>query len=85
MSFEYRRSVGIAFCQKIRTSKLYLILKKIIIKWMTKTQTPIKQISLFNAHERLKSPPPIHSLNFTSYPIPMFLILGLKFKLKSKL
>ena len=33
----------------------------------------------------LKSPPPVHSLNFTSYPIPMFSILGLKFKLKSKL
>ena len=44
-----------------------------------------KTDSLFNDYDCLKSPPPVHSLNFTSFLIPMFLILGLKFKLKSKL
>ena len=33
----------------------------------------------------LKIPFPVHSSFFTSYPIPMSSILGLKFKLKSKL
>ena len=59
--------------------------KKIITKDMTYTQTITKQISLFNAYERLKFPPPVHSLNFATYPILMFSILGLKFNLKSKL
>ena len=48
-------------------------------------QTATKSISLFNDYERLKSPSPVHSLNFTSYLIPMFSILSLKFKLKSKI
>ena len=68
----------------MRTSKLYAISMKIINKGMTYTQTITKQISLSNAYERLKSPTPVRSLNFTRYPIPMFSILGLKFKLKSK-
>ena len=85
MSFKCRRNVASALCQKMRTQKLYNILKNIITKGMTYTQNTTKQISLFNAYERLKSPPLGHSSNFTSNPIPMFSILGLKFKLKSKL
>ena len=67
----------------MRARKLYGILKKIITKLMTYTQTAKKSISQFNAYERLKSVPPVHSLNFTNYQFPMFSILGLKFKLKS--
>ena len=67
----------------MRTQKLYVILKKIINKRITYTQTATKPISLFNASERLKSPPPLLSLNSTGYPMTMFLISGLKFELKS--
>ena len=35
MSFKCRRSVGSTLYQKIRTSKLYVVLKKIITKGMT--------------------------------------------------
>ena len=66
MSFKCRRSVGSVVCQKMRTPKLYFILKKIITKGMTYMQTTTKQISLFNAYECLKYPPSVHSLNFTS-------------------
>ena len=85
--FKYRKSVASALYEKMRTPKLYVILKKILIKGMTYTQTTIKQIRLFNAFEHLKYPPSVHSLkfNFTSYLILMFSILSLKFKLKSKL
>ena len=38
-----------------------------------------------NYYERLKSPPLFTVPFIINYPIPMFLILGLKFKLKSKL
>ena len=41
-------------------------------------------ISLLNVYEHLKCPPPVHSLNFSSYATPMFSIFGLKFKMKSK-
>ena len=85
MLFKCRKSVGCALCQKMRTPKLYVILKKIITKGMTYTLTATKQFSLLNAYKRLKYPSPVYSLNFTSYPILIFLILGLKFKLKSKL
>ena len=51
---------------------------------MAYTHTATKPISLFNAYERLKSPP-LLSLNFAGYAIPMFSISGLKFKLKSEL
>ena len=40
-----------------------------------------KQISLFNAYQRLKYPPPVHNLNFTNYLTLMFSILGLKVKI----
>ena len=70
---------------KNEDTSLYVILKKIITTDMTYTQTTTKQISLFNADERLKYPPLVHSLNFASYPILIFSILCLKFKLKSKL
>ena len=36
---------------------MYIILKEIITKGMTYTQTTTKSISLFNIYERLKSPP----------------------------
>ena len=52
---------------------------------MTYTQTATKSIHLLSADDRFKSPSPVHSLIFTSYPIPMFSILGLKFKLNYKL
>ena len=64
---------------------MYIILKKIITKRMTYMQTTTKSISLFKAYEHLKSPSPVHSLNLTGYLIPMFPILVLKFKLKTKL
>ena len=60
--------------------KQYVILKKIFSKEITYKQTTTKQINLFNAYERLKSPPSVHILNFTSYSILMFSILGLKIK-----
>ena len=69
----------------MKTPKLYVILKNVITKGMTYTQTSTKQIRLFNAYERLKLSLPVDSLNFTGYLIPMFSILGLKFKFKSKL
>ena len=69
----------------MRTLKLYVILKERITKGMTYAQTATKPISLFNAYEHLKSTSPVHCLNFTGYPIPMFPILVLKFKLKTKL
>ena len=81
MSLKFLRSVCCAFCQKMKTPKLYVILMKIITKEMTYTEIAIKSISLFNEYYRLKSPPPVHSSFFTSYLIPMFSILGLKFKL----
>ena len=84
MSFKCHRSVESALHQNLRTPKLYVILKRIITKGMTYTQTATKSISLFKAYESLKSFPPVHSLNFTSYPIPMFSVLGLKFMLRSK-
>ena len=65
---------------KNEDTKLYIILKKEITKGITYTQTTSKPISLFNGYERLKSPPLVHSLKFTSYLIPLFSILGLKFK-----
>ena len=43
---------------KMRTQKLCVILKNIITKGMTYTQTETKSIRLFNAYERLNSPPP---------------------------
>ena len=64
MSFKCRRSVGSALCQNMRTPKLYVILKKIITKRMTYTQTTTKSISLSNAHERLKSAPPLFTVHF---------------------
>ena len=85
MTLKCYKSVGSALYQKKMKPKLYIILKKIIIKGMTYTQTATKSINLYNAYDRLKSPPPVHSSFFTSYLIPMFSILGLKFKLKSKL
>ena len=36
---------------------MYITLKKIITKGMTYKQTATKSIILFNAYERLKSPP----------------------------
>ena len=69
---------------KNKDTKAVRFLKK-INKGMTCTQTATKSISLFNAYERFKIPTPVHSLHFTNSPILMFLILGLKFKLKSKL
>ena len=67
MTLKCYRSVGSALYQKMRKSKLYIILKKIIIKGMTYTQTATKSINLFNAYERLKSPPPftVHFLLVT--------------------
>ena len=82
MSFKCRRSVGRALCQKMRTPKFYVILKKIIFKGMNYMHTATYLISL-NAYERLKYPTPVRS--FTSYPISMFSILGLKLKLKSRI
>ena len=85
ISFKNWRNVGSALYQKMWTSKLYVILKKIITKGMIYWQTARESINLFNAYERLKSPFTVPSSFFTKYPIPMFSILGLKFKLKSKL
>ena len=54
MSFKCRRSVGKALYQKMRTPKLYVILKKIVSR-VTYPQTERKMISLFNVYDRLKS------------------------------
>ena len=84
MSFKSRRSNGSALYQKMRTLKLYIILKKIIPKGMTYMPTATKSVSLFNTYERLKFPPPF-TVHFLLVTRPDFSILGLKFKLKSKL
>ena len=57
MSFKYRRNVGSALYQKVIAPNLYVILKEIITKRMTYTQTATKSISPLNAHKHLKSPP----------------------------
>ena len=57
MSFKCRRTVGSSLYQKMKSPKLYSVLKKIITKWMTYTQSATKSISLFNIYECLKSLP----------------------------
>ena len=57
MSLKCRSSVGSALYQKVRTPKLFIILKKLITKEITYTQTAAKSIGLFNAYDRLKSNP----------------------------
>ena len=65
MSIKCRRNVGSSRYQKMRTPKLYIILKKTITKEMTDMQTRMKSICMFNAYERLKYAPP--RLKFTFY------------------
>ena len=66
MSLKCWRSVGSALYQKMRTPKLYVILKKIITKKMIYTEIGTKSNSLFSSYEHLKSaPPPFSQLNFT--------------------
>ena len=63
MSFKCWRSVVSALYQKMRTTRLFFILKKIFAKGMISTQTAAKSISLFKAYERLKSPS-LFTVNF---------------------
>ena len=86
MSFECRRSFGNVLYHKMWTPKPYIILKKIITKEITYTQTATKSINLFNAYERLKSPPPftVHFLlvDFTK-SINLFNVFNFSKKLKN--
>ena len=69
----------------MNTPKLHVILKKVIAKVIIYTQTATKSIRLFNAYERLKSPPSLTIHFLIINPVPMFSIFDLKFKLNSKL
>ena len=77
MSFKVWRSAGNALYQKKRTPKLNVILKKIITKGTTYTQTAANSISLISADERLKSPSPF-AVNFYMLPDNDVFVFGLK-------
>ena len=64
ISLKYWRSFGSALDQKMRTTKLYVILKKIIPKRIIYTQTTRKWNRLFSSYEHLKFLP-CSQFNFT--------------------
>ena len=70
MLLKCRRNEGCVLYQKMRTPKLYVILKKKNIEGINFMQKSTKSISLFNTYDSLKYPPCSLFILY-SYPIPI--------------